>query len=230
MPVNRSLVFENAFDKNIYNGAFQNQFLFGQSIMVCPVESGKDFMKVYLPAGGWYDLYNDEMTMGGKENTLEIGMAKMPVYVKAGSIIPMQSLVQSTSMAPTDTLLVHVYKGTAANSFIYYEDDGKSFDYEKGMFYKRNIMYNPAANQIIFENAEGQMNSKFNNVAIVLHGFGNMENAKANGNTVGLQKTFTSMINPISQFDPQGSGKMAEGANTQTMIIKNSKEKITVQL
>lgn len=230
MPVNRSLVFENAFDNNIYNGAFQNQFLFGQSIMVCPVESGKDFMKVYLPGGSWYDLYNDEMAAGNKESTLQIGLAKLPVYVKASSIIPMQSLVQSTSIAPTDTLLVHVYKGTTPNTFVYYEDDGKSFDYEKGMFYKRNIMYNPSTNQIIFENAEGQMSSKFNNVAIVLHGFGNMDNAKANGNSVSLQKTFTSMINPISQFDPQGSAKAAEGGNTQTMVIRNSKEKITVEL
>ena len=230
MPVNRSLVFENTFDNNIYNGAFQNQFLFGQSIMVCPVESGKDFMKVYLPAGEWYDLYNDEKSSGGKETTLQLGMAKLPVYVKASSIIPMQSLVQSTSIAPTDTMLVHVYKGTTPNTFVYYEDDGKTFAYEKGMFYKRTIMYNPSSNQIIFENAEGQMNSKFNNVAIVLHGFGNMDNAKANGNAVSIQKTFTSMINPISQFDPQGSGKAAEGGNTQTMVFKNTKEKITVQL
>ena len=170
------------------------------------------------------------MAAGNKESTLQIGLAKLPVYVKASSIIPMQSLVQSTSIAPTDTLLVHVYKGTTPNTFVYYEDDGKSFDYEKGMFYKRNIMYNPSTNQIIFENAEGQMSSKFNNVAIVLHGFGNMDNAKANGNSVSLQKTFTSMINPISQFDPQGSAKAAEGGNTQTMVIRNSKEKITVEL
>ena len=230
MPVNRSLVFENAFDNNIYNWAVQNQFLFGQSIMVCPVESGKDFMKVYLPAGGWYDLYNDEMTMGGKENTLQIGLSKMPVYVKASSIIPMQSLVQSTSIAPTDTLMVHVYKGITPNSFVYYEDDGKSFDYEKGMFYKRSIMYNPTANQITFENAEGQMNSKFNNIAIVLHGFDGTNNIKANGNSVNAQKSLTVLLNPISQFDPQGSGKPVEGSNTQTVVMKNSKEKITVQL
>ena len=230
MPVNRSLVFENTFDNNIYNGAFQNQFLFGQSIMVCPVESGKDFMKVYFPAGGWYDLYNDEMNMGGKENTLQIGMAKLPVYVKAGSILPMQSLVQSTSIAPTDTLMVHVYKGTEANSFVYYEDDGKSFDYEKGMFYKRIIMYNPSSNQITFDNAEGQMNSKFNNLAIVLHGFNSMEKVSANGNSMNTQKSMTMLLNPISQFDPQGTGKSAEGSNTQTVVIKNNKEKITVEL
>jgi len=154
----------------------------------------------------------------------------LPVYVKESSIIPMQSLVQSTSIAPTDTLMVHIYKGNVNNNFIYYEDDGKSFDYEKGVFYKRNIMYNASSNQITFENAEGQMNSKFNNIAVVLHGFNNMNQLQVNGAGVNTQKTFTALLNPISQFDPQGTGKQAEGSKTQTVIVKNSKDKIIVQL
>ena len=229
LPVNRSLAIDNTFDKNVYNGAFQNQFLFGQSIMVAPVESGKDFVKVYFPAGNWYDLYNDEMLKGNTEKTSDLTLAKLPVYVKESSIIPMQSLVQSTSIAPTDTLMVHIYKGNVNNHFFYYEDDGKSFDYEKGVFYKRNIVYNAAANQLVFENAEGQMNSKFNNIAVVLHGFNNMNQLQVNGSNASIQQTFTSLLNPISQFDPQGTGKQAEGSKTQTVVVKNNQDKITLQ-
>ena len=230
LPVNRSLAIDNTFDKNVYNGAFQNQFLFGQSIMVAPVESGKDFVKIYFPKGNWYDLYNDEMTKGNSEKTADLSLAKLPVFIKESSIIPMQSLVQSTSVAPTDTLMVHIYKGNVNNNFIYYEDDGKSFEYEKGIFYKRNIVYNTSSNQITFENAEGQMNSKFNNIAVVFHGFNNMNSVQVNGSGVNMQQTFSALLNPISQFDPQGTGKQIEGSKTQTVVVKNNRDKITFQL
>ncbi len=230
LPVNRSLAIENAFDNNIYNWAFQNQFLFGQSIMVAPVESGKDFMKVYFPKGNWYNLYHDEMQEGAREKTIELSFSKLPVYVKESSIIPMQSLVQSTAIAPTDTLLVHIYKGNTTNNFMYYEDDGKTFDYEKGMFYKRNILYNPSSSQIIFEKPEGQLVSTFKNIAIVLHGFNNMNSVQFNGTNSSILQTHTTLLNPISQFDPQGSGKNEEGSKTQTTVIKNSNEKIMIQL
>ena len=118
LPVNRSLAIDNTFDKNVYNGAFQNQFLFGQSIMVAPVESGKDFVKVYFPTGNWYDLYNDEMTKGNSDKTMDLTLAKLPVFIKESSIIPMQSLVQSTSIAPTDTLMMHIYKGNIQQLYL----------------------------------------------------------------------------------------------------------------
>ncbi len=230
LPVNRSLAIDNTFDNNIYNGAFQNQFLFGQSIMVAPVESGKDFMKVYFPKSNWYNLYNDELNEGGKDKTIELSFSKLPVYVKESSIIPMQSLVQSTSIAPTDTLLVHIYKGNTANSFTYYEDDGKTFYYEKGMFYKRNILYNPLSNQIIFEKVDGQLVSKFKNIAIVLHGFSNISSVQFNGTNTSLQQTYTTLLNPISQFDPQGNSTQEDGSKTQIGVIKNISEKILIQL
>ncbi|MEQ1552824.1 MAG: TIM-barrel domain-containing protein [Ferruginibacter sp.] len=228
LPINRSLAIYNTFDNNIYNGAFQNQFLFGQSIMVAPVESGKDFMKVYFPKGNWYSLYNDEITEGAKEKTIELSMAKLPVYVKESSIIPMQSLVQSTSIAPSDTLFVHIYKGNVVNNFVYYEDDGKTFDYEKGAFYKRNITYNPAAKQLIFENVEGQLNSKFKNITLILHGFEIANNVVSNNATISLQQSTSSMLNPVSKFDPIGAEQGFDGSKTQTFVIKNVKEKITI--
>jgi alpha-glucosidase len=230
LPVNRSLAIDNTFDKNIYNWAFQNQFLFGQSIMVAPVESGKDFTKIYFPKGNWYNLYNDELNEGLKEKTIELSFSKLPVYVKESSIIPMQSLVQSTTFAPTDTMVVHIYKGNTANTFTYYEDDGNSFDYEKGMYYKRVINYNPSLNEISFDKVEGQFNSKFKHVAIVLHGFASVNTAQVNGNGVSFVQSNTSMLNPISAFDPQGGQAAIEGSKTQTVVFKNSNERVGVQL
>ena len=228
MPVVRSLAIENTFDANVYNTAFQNQFYFGPSMMVIPVESGKDFTKIYFPKGSWYNLYTDNKDEGGKEKLLELTMQQLPVYVKESSIIPMQTLVQSTSIAPSDTLLLHLYKGAVPNTYTYYEDDGKSFDYEKGAFYKRNIFYNPVENKLIFEKAEGQSASKFNSIALVLHGFDNLQNIKVNDATMALQQTVTSMLSAISKFDPQGAAKDAGGSKTLTTVFKNSSNIITI--
>lgn len=229
LPVMRSLAIDNTFDDLIYKSDYQNQFLFGQSIMVTPVESGKDLMKVYFPKGNWYDLYSDEPENGGKEKLIEITRQKLPAYVKESSIIPMQSLVQSTAFAPTDTLQLHIYKGSVNNSFVYYEDDGRSFDYEKGMFYKRMIHYDAVSQVLTLEKAEGSLASKFKHIALVLHGFSNQQ-VSINGAAASLQKTMTYLLSPISKFDPQGQAKAADGSNTLTIIIGNSSDKISVKL
>jgi alpha-glucosidase len=230
LPVVRSLAIDNTFDSSIYKTDFQNQFLFGPSMLVIPVESGKDFTKIYLPKGNWYDLYTDKKENGGKEEIIELKAQILPVYVKESSIIPMQTLVQSTAIAPSDTLLLHIYKGTVPNTYTYYEDDGKSFEYEKGSYYKRNITYDPAANKIIFEKANGKLDSKFTNIALILHGFDGQQKISLNGNSMQLQSNMTSLLSPISKFDPQGAGKAADGSKTLTTVFKNSNGNITVDL
>ena len=229
LPVDRSLAIENTFDPNVYKPAFQNQFLLGQSLMIIPVESEKALAKIYLPAGNWYNFYSDEKEKGGKEKLIELTPQILPAYVKESSIIPMQTLVQSTAFAPSDTLLLHIYKGSVPNSYVYYEDDGRSFEYETGMYYRRTITYNAAENKLIIKKAEGQSASKFNNIALILHGFDNLENIKVNDAGISLQKTTTFLLSPISKFDPQGAAKAADGSNTLTAVIKNNKENITVQ-
>ena len=230
MPVVRTLAIDNTFDPKVYNGAFENEFMNGQSLLIVPVESGKDFTKIYLPKGSWYNLYNDEQNSGAQEKIIELSLSKLPVYVKESSIIPMQSLVQSTAITPSDTLMIHVYKGTVPNTFVYYEDDGKTFNYENGAFFKRTISYDPTTNKITFDATEGSLSSKFNNIALVLHGWSNASSLSVNGANMQFQKTFTSMLNPLSKFDPIGNAGAAEGSNTFTTVFKNEGGKITVQL
>lgn len=229
MPVVRSLAIDNTFDDNIYNSAFQNQFLFGSSVMVTPVESGKDLMKVYFPKGQWYNLYTDEIENGSTQKAVELTIQKLPAYVKESSIIPMQSLVQSTSIAPTDTLQLHIYKGAVNNSFVYYEDDGRSFQHENGVFYKRNITYNGAAGTLVIDKAEGNYASQFRHIALVLHGFGNQSQVWINNTAGSLQKSTTYLLSPISKFDPQGQAKDADGTSTLTVVMRNDPGAISVK-
>jgi alpha-glucosidase len=220
-PLMRTLAIDNTHDEKVYDGQFQNQYFFGKALMIAPTESNKNFLKVYFPKGKFYDLYTDAIEAGNQEKIIQLSMQKLPVYVKESSIIPMQSLIQSTSEKPTDTLVLHVYKGNIDNSFVYYEDDGESFNNEKGDFYKRTILYNAAGNSIELGKVEGSFKSKFNNLKVVLHGFGGITSIKAAGKSVSLKNDFVSFLSPLSKFDPIGDANKAEGINVKSLVLKN---------
>jgi alpha-glucosidase len=171
-PVMRSLAIDYTHDAKIYEPAYQNQYLFGKAFLVLPFESTKEFGKMYFPAGRWYDLYSDRVQAGGQEIVGELSVSRLPVYVKESSIVPMQSLVQTTAEAPSDTLAIHAYKGDVNNTVTYYEDDGASFAHEKGAYFKRTISIDAAARRIVFGAAEGTYKSKFSKIDLILHGFG----------------------------------------------------------
>ena len=82
----------------------------------------------------------------------------------------MQSAVQNTKERGDGILYLHVYKGTEQNVYTYYEDDGNTYDYEKGMFYKRDIVYTPQTS-LLLKAKEGSYNSKFKKVKVIWHGF-----------------------------------------------------------
>jgi alpha-glucosidase len=171
LPINRSLAIDYSYQENIYKEDFQNQYLFGENIMVAPFKSTDTSGKIYLPKGdNWYDLYTDKEFEGGQVTDAKLTLDRLPLYIKAGSVIPMQSLVQSTAEMPTDTLVVQVYNGNKSSSFTYYEDDGESYKYQKGDFYKRVIKFNPADKTIEFSKVDGTFASKFKYVKILFHG------------------------------------------------------------
>jgi alpha-glucosidase len=142
----------------------------------------------------------------------------------------MQSLIQSTSEKPTDTLFLHVYKGDQQNSFVYYEDDGESFDNEKGVYYQRKISYHPADKKIILEKADGSYVSRFHHIKLLLHGFGDQKSITVNGSALPLIATGYSFLSPISRFDPQGSSIPAERCTVQQATFDNGNQLINVDL
>ncbi|MDT3403675.1 glycoside hydrolase family 31 protein [Mucilaginibacter terrae] len=227
-PVVRSLAIDYTFDPKIYETQFQNQYGFGNSFMVAPFGGVDSFGAVYFPEGNWYNLYTDEQISGKQEKLTRVSINKLPVFVKESSIVPMQSLIQSTAEKPTDTLTLHIYKGNRNNNFVYYEDDGESYDYEKGSFYKRLMTYNAAAKQIVLNEAQGNRASKFKYIKVQLHGFDGKEKVTVNGRSVSYKKEFVSLLNPISTFDPQGTDNAPEGSNVQSLLIDNSKGRIVL--
>lgn len=171
LPLSRTLAIDYTHDENVYDTKYQNQFLFGDSILVAPVESTKQTAEVYLPAGEWYRLSTKEKFTGSRVITADAPLTDLPAFVKAGAIIPMQSIIQSTNEKGDGVLEIHIWNGSEANSFLYYEDDGVSYDYEKGNYYKREIRFDPVAKTITFFEVEGKFLSKYNIIKLILHGF-----------------------------------------------------------
>jgi alpha-glucosidase len=185
-PVMRTLAIDYTHDARVYDPAFQNQYLFGQSLLVAPFGGTPRFGKVYFPEGQWYDLYTDELQEGSRDRIIELPLEKLPVYVKAGSVVPVQSLVQSTSEKPSGPLALHIYKGDTGSSTVYYEDDGESFEYQKGAYYSRTIAYDASSRTVVIGAAEGSYKSRFDKLDIVLHGFGDKPAIKVNGRALAV--------------------------------------------
>ena len=226
MPVVRSLAIDNTFEPKVYDTQFQNQFLFGNAFLVAPFESTKNYGNVFFPKGKWYNLYNGEAIEGNSEKVVALSIQKLPVFVKESSIVPMQSLVQTTAEKPTDTLAIHIYKGATNNSFTYYEDDGESYNYEKGEFYKRNISYDAVKKSIVFNKVEGSYQSKFSKLKIVFHGFATTDRIVAGK---ALQDDFVSFLTPISRFDPQGTANPIEGYNVKSVTLNNTNNQFEIK-
>jgi alpha-glucosidase/alpha-D-xyloside xylohydrolase len=111
-----------------------DQYMWGNNILVAPVvEQGATTRKLYLPRGAWYDFWTNERVEGGREIDRKVDLETMPLYVRAGSIIPMGPVRQYTSQQVEGPLTFTVYPGVNG-SYSVFEDDGSTFNYRKGDF------------------------------------------------------------------------------------------------
>ena len=228
LPLMRSLAIDYTHDATIYDRNFENQYLFGPAFMVAPFDGDATFGRVYFPQGKWYDLYTGAVEQGQTQKIIDLKVSQLPVYVKESSIIPMQSLIQTTAEKPTDTLVIHIYQGALVNAYTYYEDDGESYAYENGTYYKRLIRYSPLDRQISLEKPTGKLASKFHFVKLLFHGFAELSALKADGHSVKLNDEFISFLQPISKFDPQGNANPVEGEKVKSLIFKNTGSQISL--
>ncbi|HZD32637.1 MAG TPA: TIM-barrel domain-containing protein, partial [Candidatus Angelobacter sp.] len=127
----RALVMDFPADRNALD--IPDQFLFGPAIMVNPVTRAASISRsVYLPAGTrWFNFWTGESLQGGQTITAAAPLETIPLFVRAGSIIPIGPELQWTSEKPADPIELRIYPG-ADGQFTLYEDDGTTYAYEKG--------------------------------------------------------------------------------------------------
>ncbi|MCR8560856.1 glycoside hydrolase family 31 protein [Mucilaginibacter sp. BJC16-A38] len=129
----RPLAADFANDNKVLN--MNTEFLFGKSILVAPVtDKGAKSKPVYLPSGtSWYDFWTGQKVSGGQIIEKETPIGIIPLYIKAGSIIPWGPKVQYSSEKPWNDLDIRIYAGKDA-SFTLYEDENDNYHYEKGSY------------------------------------------------------------------------------------------------
>ncbi|MCY1721081.1 DUF5110 domain-containing protein [Prolixibacteraceae bacterium Z1-6] len=112
----------------------KDQYMMGDFLLVAPLFNGDEGRQVILPKGNWYDFYTGKFVGNGEIIQVEKGFERIPLFVKDGGIIPMMPAIRQTSDWKEDTPLeIRVY-GEANGSFVLYDDDGATFDFEKGEY------------------------------------------------------------------------------------------------
>ena len=171
----RALFMDFKNDKQTWNN--KREFMYGRNLLVCPVldplyteekierTRGKEYptidwtaekrYDVYLPQGTkWYDYYTNQCYDGGQELSTLAPLAYAPLYVKAGSIIPLGPDVQYTNEKPWDNLDIIVYPG-ANGEFTLYEDEGDNYNYEKGLYSTITFKWNDKAGTLTIDKRQG---------------------------------------------------------------------------
>ena len=140
----RGLVMDFPNDARVRN--INDQYMFGPSLLVAPVHEYRARQRsIYFPAGtDWYDIYSGEKIAGGRERTVQAPLERIPVYVRAGSILPTGPAVQYTAENLGGPITLTVYAG-ADGSFELYDDAGTTYAYERGEFSRIPISWDQSS-------------------------------------------------------------------------------------
>jgi len=156
------------FPADVKTHNLTDEFLFGPALLVCPVTTPMYYAKnslpitdatmsreVYLPSGAsWFDFWTEKVFAGGQTITADAPLEKMPFYVRAGSILPLNEPMQFVDEHPAAPYEIRVYCG-ADGAFTLYEDAGDGYDYERGAFALVVFSWNEARGELTIGARQG---------------------------------------------------------------------------
>jgi alpha-glucosidase len=160
-----------------YAAGIEDEFMFGDALLVAPIlEQGRTSRPAYLPRGRWYDFWEDALTAGPQIARLEAPLDRLPLLVRAGSVVPAWPLMQYVGERPVDVLTLHVYPGDGESAL--YEDDGRTWAFQGGEYrltrFRCEARWAPGARQPIAvrvrRSAEGRFTPAYERVRVALHG------------------------------------------------------------
>ncbi|HLZ89214.1 MAG TPA: TIM-barrel domain-containing protein, partial [Puia sp.] len=181
----RALPFDFREDTAVYS--IKDEYMFGPAFLVNPVSvPGATSRSVYLPNAAWYDFWTGKRLAGGVRMDADAPVATMPLYVRAGSIVPMGPEEEYATQKPADTLELRVYPG-ADGQFTLYEDENEGYGYEQGAFATTTIVWKDKTRTLSIGAAKGdfpgRLKKRVFNVVVVGEGKGVGE-APAKGKVV----------------------------------------------
>ena len=203
LPMMRPLAL--AFPDDLRTYGLDDQFLLGDALMVAPVgHAGQTRRQVYLPGGPWYDFWSGECLCG--EIEAEAPLERMPLYARAGSVLPMGPITQHTGEWPPEALRLHIFPGDGESWL--YEDDGLSLDYQAGAFQLTRFLCQAGADLRVHREVRGPFDPGYARFEIYVHGL------QAAPQTVDVDGQ-----NIESIFDPEaGTARLEVGDWTDLVI------------
>ena len=185
----RALIMDFGNDEKVFDIGYQ--FMFGPAIMVNPIYIYKARRReVYFPENNiWYDWYTGEIeSKGGETKTVRAPYENIPLYVRAGSIIPIGPSIQYKKKKKAENITLYVYQGNDGK-FTLYEDEGINYNYEDGKFSKIEFEYNESTKTLTINSQEGEFS--------------------------GMLKRHTFSIIAVSESNPIGYDPDAEGLKVE---------------
>ncbi len=169
LPMVRPLVLEYQDDRNTWN--IGHEYLFGESFLVAPVTSRDGRLSVYLPAGTWIDYWTKTPVEGGRWINMQAPLEVLPLWVKAGSIIPMGPAMDYVDQKPCDPLTLELYAPEAEGCYTIFDEDRPAISVR----YERR-----------HDRLQVQVDPAPGDVELVLYGFP-ARSARANGQPVACE-------------------------------------------
>ncbi|APA63320.1 glycoside hydrolase family 31 protein [Maribacter sp. 1_2014MBL_MicDiv] len=170
VPMVQSLVF---FDQEDNQTHFRtDEFIFGDKILVCPIqEPNAQGRRMYVPRGEWYDFWTNEFVEGGKEKWVAAALDMIPIFVKAGSIIPKYPIQQYVGEKKIEELVLVVYYKEGTETSEVYEDANNGYDYKKGRYSLSNYKLTGKDNSLIIQLfKDGTFDTEYEKMKLNFHG------------------------------------------------------------
>ena len=165
------------------------EFSLGDSLLVCPItQPGVDGRWMYLPRGEWYYYWTDEFKTGGQEVWAAADLTRIPLFVKAGAVLPLQPVMQYVGEKPVEELTLHVYYINGTAESLLYDDGGEGYAYqEQGQQTLRRFLVSGDADSLsITQTIEGPYQPSYGRYRLVLHGLpGAVSSALIDGQAAG---------------------------------------------
>lgn len=170
IPMLQSLVYYDQEDTQTHFRT--DEFLFGEQILVCPVqEANAKGRRMYVPKGKWYNYWTEEVVDGGVEKWVSADIDKIPLFIKAGSVIPKYPVQQYVGEIEITELRLDVYYKEGVETSTVYEDQQEGYDYKKGRFSLRKFRQRGKENELIMQQfKDGSYITSYENFKLHFHG------------------------------------------------------------
>lgn len=145
IPLMRPLVMEYPNDPNVAN--LSDEWLMGPSLLAAPILQAGGKRTIYFPDGKWFGFETNTSVEGGRNINVTASLDEIPIYVRAGTILPLGPVIQHTSQIPGGPLKLEIYPGSDA-TFTLFEDDGHTTDYLKGQMLRVSFQWHDAGGQL----------------------------------------------------------------------------------